>query len=155
MKEKAFTVFLCVYLGFLGHHAVHEFSFIVAIGFILATIGHIYRNSVTPSFLLLHMSIEWIDWIHNPIGILGWLGRLLHAGMDIFFYKHEIQVHKRSLQWICGGIVCILLFIASSLCIKIPERIMESVHEFSLGGTIGCVVAHLLFHTHYVPQAKA
>lgn len=145
MKEKLFTVFLGVYLLFLGHHAAHEVSLILIIGFGLAVYSHTRKGPLTPSLLLLHMGVEWIEWIHSPV-IWGWLGRLGHAGMDITFFDHEIHAHRRKKTWLWGGAIFLILFVSSSFLFEIPEEILEPLHQFSLGGAIGCVGAHLWFH---------
>lgn len=145
-SHRLFTIFLIVYLGFLMNHAVHELSLILLVGLAVAVWSHTQRSWATPSLLLLHMSVEWVEWTHNPVKIFSWICRLGHSGADILFYRHEIRAHKRASWWLWGGFVFLIIFVSLSLIFEMPEEILEPLHQFSLGGAIGCVGSHLWFH---------
>jgi hypothetical protein len=66
--------------------------------------------------------------------------------MDVAFFQHEISAHKRAGAWIWGGAIFLLILISSSFLFKIPEEALEILHQFSLGGAVGCVGSHIYFH---------
>lgn len=145
-------IFLVIYLGSLVHHAIHEISLILLAGLAVAVWSHIQKSSATPSLLLLHMGVEWIEWTHNPAKIIGWLCRLGHSGADVLFYHHEIRAHKRASWWLWGGFVFLVIFVSLGFLLEIPEEILEILHQFALGGAVGCVGSHLWFHIVKEPQ---
>ncbi|MFM7088200.1 MAG: hypothetical protein ACKOW9_01555 [Candidatus Paceibacterota bacterium] len=145
-KNTIFTALIGIYFLFLAHHAIHEISFLMFVGIGLALWSHTRKGWATPGLFLLHIGIEWVEWIHNPALFLGWIGRIFHASMDVGFYQHEIFAHKRAKGWLLGGATFLLIFLSASLVFEIPEAILEPLHQFSLGGAVGCVGSHLWFH---------
>jgi hypothetical protein len=145
MKKKILTALIFVYFLFLLHHAIYEISWFLFSGVGLAIWSHTRKGWATPSLLILHMSLEWVEWLHSLV-LWAWLGRLVHATMDVAFFQHEISAHKRAGAWIWGGAIFLLILISSSFLFKIPEEALEILHQFSLGGAVGCVGSHIYFH---------
>ena len=145
--KNVFTWLLGAYFIFLCHHAIHEISWIMTTGIGVATISHARRGWLTPVLLLGHTSVEWLEWSHDaPALFLGWAFRLAHAGMDVAFYRHEVSAHKRKSFWLWGGAIFLIFFVSLGFTFRIPEEILEAIHPFVLGGTLGCVGTHLWFH---------
>ena len=152
--KNLFTLFLGVYVIFLGHHVWHEFSWVIVFGFIVAIFGHIAKNWLAPSVLVGHVAIEWFEWIQNPTHLLFWAFRAVHTGMDFAFFHHEIIAHKRSRGWlvVMGLFLLTSILLGLTLPLKLPLEVMDFLHGFTLGGTLGCVIAHLWFHVFEEPR---
>ncbi len=155
--KKFFLVFLILYCASLFNHAMHEFSWLMVAGAALSVWSHARQNTLTPIVLVVHMAIEWIEWIHNPVQVFSWIVRLLHAGMDVTFFYHELTAHtscktKSKItqskylkpQWWVWG--CVLVLIVAVGCVVVPDSFIEAAHPFVLGGVIGCVSSHIWYH---------
>lgn len=156
-SKNFFTIFMVVYLGFLISHALHEISWILFFGIALAVWSHANRNVLTPVILLGHMIVEWVEWVHSPAKLFEWLFRFFHTGMDITFFRHELNAHAKTNKryWIFFSTLIFVGAVSSSFTVEIPENIMEVLHPLVLGGTMGCVASHLYFHTFKENKQKA
>ena len=147
-SHRLFIVFLVIYLGFLAHHAIHEVSLSMIFGIVVALFAHARKNLLTIGLLFSHMATEWFEWGSGQILLWVLLGNLIHAGMDFIFLHHEVKVHlRKNSRWILSGAFFVLIFIfffASK--IGVHEKSMGILHQFVLGGVIGCVASHIYFH---------
>ena len=120
------------------------------------------KRIMNPLFLVLHMATEWVFWIQTPV-VWGWIFRSGHAASDVVFYKHEVRSSRRKNLWLAGGAIFVLLFVFivttyaeqstqhqgfmpmdhASCNHASDSDWLESLHQFSLGGAVGCVSSHL------------
>lgn len=144
-----FVIFLICYFIFLLNHAINEISIWLFLGIGVAILAHASKNLVTLIILLGHMSIEYFEWGLQVVFVGGVLINLMHTIMDFVFLNHEIKVHLKkinsyfSLSLVLAGLIIIYLFAPA---VKINEDILEILHRFVLGGVIGCVGSHMIFH---------
>lgn len=153
MKKKLFkslfVVFLISYFIFLLNHAINEISIWLFLGIGIAVIAHAKKNSLTLTLLLGHMSVEWFEWGTQTLILSVVFLNLVHAIMDFVFLNHEIKVHIKKINSYFVFFVVLIFLISlyvSSPNIKIDEDVLEILHRFVLGGVIGCVGTHLIFH---------
>lgn len=153
MKKKIldvlFVVFLICYFIFLLNHAINEISIWLFLGIGIAILAHAKKTFITLILLLGHISIEWFEWGVQTFILSIALLNLAHAIMDFIFLNHEIKVHLKKINsYFTLFIVLIFLVFLykSSPNIRIGEDVLEILHRFVLGGVIGCVGSHLVFH---------
>lgn len=152
MKSKQlntlFTLFLFFYFAFLLSHAIHEISIWMFLGLGVAVLSHAKKNPITLILLLGHVAVEWFGWGVQELILSVMILNIIHAVMDFVFLNHEIKIHTKLNSYLVLFLVFIfLIFIYfSAPTININENILEVLHRFVLGGVIGCVGTHLIFH---------
>ncbi len=152
MKSKKlntlFTLFLFFYFAFLLSHAVHEISLWMFLGLGVAILSHAKKNSITLILLLSHVAIEWFEWGLQDLILSVIILNIIHAVMDFVFLNHEIKIHtKLNSYLVLLSVFIFLIFIFySAPGIKIDENLLEILHRFVLGGVVGCVGTHLIYH---------
>jgi len=162
-KHKVFFgVFLAIYLVVLGKHAISDLSWFMFFGFIVAIFAHARANIITLILLSLHMGIEWYGfgkvYPEIPLILLG------HVVLDFIFLHHEVKVHIKKYIWPILGVVTILLIVIFFIGMENTHEGLEQhlhhvhgpechhghehnfLHDFTLGGVIGCVLSHTYFH---------
>lgn len=153
MKKKLFKllfiVFLISYFIFLLNHAINEISVWLFLGIGIAILSHAKKNLLTLMLLLGHMGIEWFEWGAETLVLSLVLLNIVHAIMDFVFLNHEIKVHLKKINsnllllFVLIFLICLYMY---SPNIKVDEDILDILHRFVLGGVIGCVGTHLIFH---------
>lgn len=148
--RNSFFMFLIFYFFFNLYHAYHEISIWLFFGVVIAIFAHGKKNSVSLILLLGHMSIEWFEWGKQAMIFGLFMLNILHAIMDFVFLNHEVRVHIKTILnpiLVLSFVFFILayIFIASS-SIHVNEEIMEILHKFTLGGLVGCLGSHIVFH---------
>jgi hypothetical protein len=153
MKKKLFKllfiVFLISYFIFLLNHAINEISIWLFLGIGVSVLSHAKKNLLTLMFLLGHMSIEWFEWGAETFILSLVLLNIVHTIMDFIFLNHEIKVHIKKINSYFVLFIVLIFLISlyiSSPNIKIDEEVLEILHRFVLGGVIGCVGTHSIFH---------
>jgi arginine exporter protein ArgO len=160
MKNIIWKVFLTGYLIALSFHisnAGFESTWSISIllgGFLLALVAHKWSSVLSILFLLVHMVLEAIEYSTHPlVGILAfWF--FFHVILDFAFLYGETSKHfaKAKIPLFLSGLVAI-----SSIYLFLPRYINHSSSHtngeplmvyFVLGGIVGCVLSHLLPHTH-------
>jgi hypothetical protein len=162
-KHKVlFGVFLAIYLIVLGKHAISDLSWFIFLGFAVAIFAHARANIITLVLLSTHMGIEWYGFgkAYPEIPLI----LLAHVVLDFIFLHHEVKVHIKKYVWSILAGVTIILFIIFIFGLENSNMIefghLEHVHgpecnhghehnflhDFTLGGVIGCVLSHTYFH---------
>lgn len=157
-KLKQFFIFyLIFYFIFLVFHAFSEISLILFFGIGVAILAHTRKSLISLILLFVHMSIEWFEW-GLQIFVLGiFLLNVLHAIMDFTFLNHEIKIHFRKINsfLFISPILIVLVFLYNfSSYTRVDLDMLETLHSFVLGGVIGCVGSHLVFHFTKEKQIK-
>lgn len=159
MKKHLWKVFLAIYFAVL---LVHVFEtgiswglvpFLV-LGFIVAIISHRTSHVISLLFLVAHMSIEAIEYSSVGSGftatILAWVA--IHVMMDGVFLWGEVKRHFPTVAYqmwstITLGVVCIYFFVPQ-VAGALTESHASILEFIVLGGVMGCVLSHLVPHTH-------
>ncbi|MBP6857669.1 MAG: hypothetical protein KBC11_00510 [Candidatus Pacebacteria bacterium] len=159
MKKYIWKIFLALYLGVLLVHVFEtgiswSLAPFLALGFVVALVSHRTSHVISLLFLVAHMTIEAIEYASLGFSftsvVLFWI--LVHVAMDYVFLWGEVKKHFYNVRYqmyssITLGVICIYFFVP-----RVASAITEShssILEFIvLGGVMGCVLSHLLPHTH-------
>lgn len=159
MKKHIWKIFLTVYLGVLLVHVFEtgiswSLAPFLTLGFVVALVSHRTTHVLSLLFLVAHMTIEGIEYATVGFvfssAVLFWV--IVHIAMDYTFLWGEVKRHFYNTRYqiyssITLGLVCIYFFVP-----KVTETLTashSSILEFVvLGGVMGCVLSHLLPHTH-------
>lgn len=157
ISKLLFLLFLIFYAFTMLEHTLKiDFNFISIIVFLLglslAIFAHARKNYFTVILLLIHMSIEWFEWSQKSFSMNETLLNLGHVVMDFVFLYHELSAHfgkyKKTLLFVISifliSIFSISYFFLSD--VSSLDIVVETIEPFVIGGILGCVGSHLIYH---------
>lgn len=163
IHQKIFRTFLIIYLVFLSYHISQigsgtSFAIIgLGIGILIAVLVHRFRGYGTSILLVIHMTIEWIEYVahgfHYSYTELAFYG--LHTLLDFTFLWYEVKTYlPKSRYRVIGvfGCMAIIFFVAVQYGESLREHGVGLPHHEHgtglvemtvIGGILGCTLSHL------------
>ena len=151
--HHAFNVFILAYIVVIIRHA-QELPWtagqitIASLFFGASVIAHTYRHPFLFIMLIAHMATEVFEWSLESLSVVTIVVYGAHTLMDFIFLHHELHAHgskKSNVVLLVTAGILLGVFLAGRQFSGI--HIPEIVHSSIIGGVLGCVISHLVFHS--------
>ncbi len=153
LLHNAFNVFIFAYIIVIIRHA-QELPWqagditLASLFFGASVLAHTYRHPFLFIMLIAHMATEVFEWSLESLSVVTIAVYGAHTLMDFIFLHHELNAHgskkPNTMLLVTAGALSVIFVTGRQFSgIHVPEI----VHSSIIGGVLGCVISHLIFHT--------
>jgi hypothetical protein len=151
--HQTFNVFIFAYIVVIIRHA-QELPWragdiaVASLFFGASVLAHTYRHPFLFVMLIAHMATEVFEWSLQSLSVATMAVYGVHTAMDFIFLHHELHAHggrKSNIALLMTAGVLLVVFVTGQQFSGIV--IPTIVHSSIIGGVLGCVISHLIFHS--------